>query len=170
MSKISLLPAATALTGSEIFPALQGGVNVRDTLNNIKSFILNGVPNTGTSGEIKITGTVISFDGTIAASKTEAKIKGSVIASAGAIPFGDGNADTVLSDSQFTYNRVDKRLAVGTALTNSGLSVKGSTVNDSSLNIGVGVAPTLPQDGDMWYDGTDIFIQVGVATKKFTLV
>lgn len=42
-SPISLLSPAASLTGSEIFPLVQGGVTVRDTLNDIKTFILSSV-------------------------------------------------------------------------------------------------------------------------------
>jgi len=42
-SPISLLGPAASLTGSEIFPLVQGGVTVRDTLNDIKTFILSSV-------------------------------------------------------------------------------------------------------------------------------
>ena len=42
-SPISLLGPAASLTGAEIFPLVQGGVTVRDTLNDIKTFILSSV-------------------------------------------------------------------------------------------------------------------------------
>ena len=42
-SPISLLSPAASLTGAEIFPLVQGGVTVRDTLNDIKTFILSSV-------------------------------------------------------------------------------------------------------------------------------
>lgn len=60
-SPISLLSPAASLTGAEIFPLVQGGVTVRDTLNDIKTFILSSVvvgtgdiTGSGTSGKIPL--------------------------------------------------------------------------------------------------------------------
>jgi hypothetical protein len=45
-----------------------------------------------------------------------------------------------------------------------------STTAAASLRIRSGVAPTAPNDGDIWFDGTNIFMRVGGVTKTFTLV
>lgn len=45
-----------------------------------------------------------------------------------------------------------------------------STVARASLRIRTGVAPTSPNDGDCWFDGTDFKARVGGVTKTFTLV
>jgi hypothetical protein len=57
------------------------------------------------------------------------------------------------------------------ALTASGL-LKGpaSTTGSAGFNIPSGTAPTSPNDGDMWYDGTNVKFRVGGSTKTFTLV
>lgn len=40
----------------------------------------------------------------------------------------------------------------------------------ASLRIRSGTAPTTPNDGDIWFDGTDIKMRIGGVTKTFTLV
>jgi hypothetical protein len=45
-----------------------------------------------------------------------------------------------------------------------------STTAAASLRIRSGVAPTAPNDGDIWFDGTDIKMRIGGVTKTFTLV
>lgn len=46
----------------------------------------------------------------------------------------------------------------------------GSATTRASVRIRSGVAPTTPNDGDIWYDGTDLKMRVGGTTKTFTLV
>lgn len=50
------------------------------------------------------------------------------------------------------------------------VDVAASTTARASLRIRTGVAPTTPNDGDIWQDGTDIKIRIGGVTKTFTLV
>lgn len=45
-----------------------------------------------------------------------------------------------------------------------------STSAGASINIPSGVAPTTPSNGDIWFDGTNIFMRIGGVTKTFTLV
>lgn len=45
-----------------------------------------------------------------------------------------------------------------------------STAAKASLRIAAGTAPTSPNDGDIWYDGTNFKAQVAGVTKTFTLV
>jgi hypothetical protein len=48
--------------------------------------------------------------------------------------------------------------------------IGASTTAHSSLRIDSGTAPTSPNDGDLWFDGTDVKMRVGGVTKTFTLV
>ena len=45
-----------------------------------------------------------------------------------------------------------------------------STTAAASLRIRSGVAPTAPNDGDIWFDGTNLKMRVAGVTKTFTLV
>lgn len=51
----------------------------------------------------------------------------------------------------------------------AGVDVVGSTTTNSGFRLRSGTAPTSPNDGDMWYDGTNIKIRVGATTKTFTI-
>jgi hypothetical protein len=48
--------------------------------------------------------------------------------------------------------------------------IAASTTARASLRIVNGTAPTSPNDGDIWYDGTDLKMRVGGTTKTFTLI
>lgn len=49
------------------------------------------------------------------------------------------------------------------------LDVAASTTTRASINVASGTAPTSPNDGDIWYDGTDLKMRIGGTTKTFTL-
>lgn len=56
------------------------------------------------------------------------------------------------------------------ALTLTGLlTTVASASGGAGLNIPDGVAPTSPNEGDVWQDGTNVKIRIGGATKTFTL-
>lgn len=62
-------------------------------------------------------------------------------------------------------------LGVGVAgSATSFLALGAGTTALSSLRIPSGAAPTSPVNGDIWSDGTDIFIRLGGVTKTFTLL
>jgi hypothetical protein len=50
------------------------------------------------------------------------------------------------------------------------VDIASSSTARASLRIRSGVAPTTPNDGDIWYDGTDIKMRIGGVTKTFTLI
>jgi hypothetical protein len=50
------------------------------------------------------------------------------------------------------------------------IDVAASTTSRASLRIRSGVAPTSPNDGDVWQDGSDLKIRIGGVTKTFTLI
>lgn len=79
--------------------------------------------------------------------------------------------------SQFDGNiTTSAQLAVGSgsgfgvAASSSSWAVFGAgTTAVSSFRISTGVAPSSPVNGDVWFDGTNVKIQVGGATKTFTI-
>ena len=50
------------------------------------------------------------------------------------------------------------------------VDVSASTTSYASLRLRSGTAPTSPNDGDIWFDGTDIKMRIGGVTKTFTLI
>lgn len=81
----------------------------------------------------------------------------------------------------WSFNQFGNGAVLGLTSTNSGFGTGGSIVgstwamfgggatNASSLRINAGVAPTAPVNGDIWFDGTNIKMQIGGVTKTFTL-
>ena len=53
----------------------------------------------------------------------------------------------------------------------SGITILGAaTTAKASLRIPSGTAPTTPTNGDIWFDGTNLKMQIGGVTKTFTLL
>ena len=64
----------------------------------------------------------------------------------------------------------DGLVGIGTASPSAALDLPASTAARASLRIQTGAAPTTPNNGDIWFDGTNIFMRVGGVTKTFTLI
>ena len=65
-----------------------------------------------------------------------------------------------------TANSGDINLSTGTSFG----GVRGKIKLQSILNLSTLSAPVSPVDGDIWFDGTNLKIQVGGVTKTVTLV
>ena len=67
---------------------------------------------------------------------------------------------------------IDEWGAIGLGITDPGAfaDIAGSIEARSSVRIRPGVAPVSPNDGDLWYDGTDLKFQQGLVTKTVFLV
>jgi hypothetical protein len=53
----------------------------------------------------------------------------------------------------------------------AGISVLApSTTASATLRVPSGTAPTSPVDGDIWFDGTNLFMRIGGVTKTFTII
>jgi len=61
-------------------------------------------------------------------------------------------------------------IGIGVKVPTSRCDFIGSSTSRASLRILSGTAPTSPNDGDIWFDGTDLKMRVGGATKTFTLI
>ena len=63
------------------------------------------------------------------------------------------------------------RVTGGLSLFQGGkMTIAAATTSYASLNIPSGTAPTTPANGDIWQDGTNIYIRMGGSTKTFTIV
>jgi hypothetical protein len=58
----------------------------------------------------------------------------------------------------------------GTARVQSKLSLSAGTTSNAQINLASSTAPTSPNNGDIWFDGTDLKMRIGGVTKTFTLV
>ena len=91
------------------------------------------------------------------------------------IPGGGTNAsfvfynDRTATDSLF-INGDTNNVGIRTNAPTARLDVPASVTTAASLRIRSGTAPTTPNDGDIWFDGTDIKMRIGGVTKTFTLI
>jgi hypothetical protein len=86
---------------------------------------------------------------------------------------GTGGAhDFVLLTSNTERVRIGStgNVGIGTASPTAALDLPASSTARASLRIQTGAAPTAPNNGDIWFDGTNIFMRVGGVTKTFTLI
>jgi hypothetical protein len=60
-------------------------------------------------------------------------------------------------------------VGVGQTAPTATLDVGASTTSKAALRLRSGTAPTSPNDGDIWYDGTNLKIRVGGTTKTVTI-
>jgi hypothetical protein len=61
-------------------------------------------------------------------------------------------------------------LGIATTSPTAALDTPASTTARATMRIRSGVAPTSPNDGDIWFDGTDLKMRIGGVTKTFTLI
>ena len=59
-------------------------------------------------------------------------------------------------------------IGIGTA-PGAAVDIAASTTSRASLRIRSGTAPTSPNDGDIWFDGTNYKCRIGGVTKTFTV-
>jgi hypothetical protein len=81
--------------------------------------------------------------------------------------------ETALGSATY-YGIVNRSTAalngLGVATPTAILDLAASSTSRASLRIRSGTAPTSPNDGDIWQDGTNIKIHIGGVTRTFTLV
>lgn len=58
----------------------------------------------------------------------------------------------------------------GTCRVQSKLSLSAGTTSNAQINLASSTAPTSPNNGDIWFDGTDLKMRIGGVTKTFTLI
>jgi hypothetical protein len=61
-------------------------------------------------------------------------------------------------------------LCIGVTSGGDFLNIAASTTAKAQINLAAGTAPTTPNNGDIWFDGTNLKMQIGGVTKTFTLL
>lgn len=81
----------------------------------------------------------------------------------------DKYVDGVQVQTEYTPNYLTGPVGIGVAA-NAGaqLSLAASTTAVCSVNIAPGVAPSSPNNGDMWTTSAGLFVRVNGATKSVT--
>lgn len=82
---------------------------------------------------------------------------------AGILEVNSGTAAT-LRDLTMRYLGLNKAPA-----SSAFLSIDAGTTARAQINLAASTAPTSPNNGDVWFDGTNLKIQVGGATKTVTI-
>ena len=83
---------------------------------------------------------------------------------------GNINAgDFIIDLSAGTGTGRQGRVGIGTTSPTAIVDMPASTTANATLRIRSGTAPTTPNDGDIWFDGTDLKMRIGGVTKTFTL-
>lgn len=72
--------------------------------------------------------------------------------------------------SAMYWDDTNSRLIIGNTSGTARLDIGASTTSAASLRIRSGTAPTTPNEGDIWQDGTNIKIYIGGSTKTFTII
>ena len=103
----------------------------------------------------------------------------------GSVGIGLGSNTTVIGNSSTTDTAIYGRMLVnysspvigtyaldvnGTARVVSKLSLLGGTTSNAQINLASSTAPTSPNNGDIWFDGTNLFMRIGGSTKTFTII
>lgn len=99
--------------------------------------------------------------------KAPAQIRMTCNSADSSIGFYTKAASTAQSTLRATINK-DGYFGVGNTPT-AYIDAAASTTAAASIRIRSGTAPSSPNDGDIWYDGTNVKIRVGGTTKTFTI-
>lgn len=82
---------------------------------------------------------------------------------------GTSTFNNVIATNSISTNFASITSIDSTIISANTVSLFASTTSDPSFRIVAGVAPTSPHNGDIWFDGTNLKMRVGGATKTFTL-
>ena len=61
-------------------------------------------------------------------------------------------------------------IGFGTIVDSAFVQIDVGDADHAQLSLAPGATPTNPNDGDIWYDGTNLKMRVGGVTKTFTLI
>ena len=75
-----------------------------------------------------------------------------------------------MCSSDLTWGINTKLYVGGTTTPTALLHLAAGTTAAAQIRMTNGVAPTSPNDGDIWYDGTDLNMFIGGTTKQFKFV
>lgn len=97
-------------------------------------------------------------------------------ASSAGVAITDSNR-TFIGNSSTTSTWLGGNLLLGSTTDNGArlqvtgkLTLSAGTTGASQINLASSTAPTTPNNGDIWFDGTNIKMQIGGVTKTFTLI
>jgi hypothetical protein len=154
---------ASASISSASFNAVLGAFGLRGVTtggsNTVIGYVAAAALTTGTSNII-----IGAFANTSGAAVTNEIVIGASVTGAGS------NTTTIGTTATTKTVIPGGNVGIGTPGPTAALHLPAGTTARASLNITSGAAPTAPNNGDIWFDGTNIFMRIGGVTKTFTLV
>jgi hypothetical protein len=84
--------------------------------------------------------------------------------------FNEATSTIRLAKSADSWINTSANFGFGLTTPTAKLDIAANTASEGQLRLRTGVAPTTPNDGEIWFDGTDLKMRVGGVTKTFTLV
>jgi hypothetical protein len=86
--------------------------------------------------------------------------------------FNSGNIKFAAGGSSTEQMRLTTagNLCIGVNSGGDFLNIAAATTAKAQINLAAGTAPTSPNNGDIWFDGTDLKMRIGGVTKTFTLI
>ena len=86
----------------------------------------------------------------------------------GEIPSGTNRWNLYMAGTAANY--MAGNTGIGTTTTNSFLNIGAGTTAKAQINLATSVAPTTPNNGDIWFDGTAIKVRVAGVTRTIAVV
>ncbi len=74
----------------------------------------------------------------------------------------------ILAVNHIGFAAGNNRLGIGTSAPTASLDIAASTTSAASFRLRSGSAPTTPNDGDVWYDGSNLKFRKGTTTVDLT--
>jgi hypothetical protein len=86
--------------------------------------------------------------------------------------FATGNIKFTSGGSSTEHMRLTSagNLCIGITSGGNFLNIAASTTAKAQINLTAGANPTSPNNGDIWFDGTNLKMQIGGVTRTFTLI
>lgn len=152
------------------------GINVTNSSSSSAAYAKAGFTNnSGRQLEVGVTSSSNNYYGIITGNQSY--IYGfrdiSVVADGGTFAVS-GNAGPAILSVNGSFGVVvssQHSLSIGAGTSPTAfVDIQGSTTSKAAMRLRTGVAPTSPNDGDMWSDGTDLKFRTGGVTKTVMLI
>jgi hypothetical protein len=149
------------------------GYTISNTTNGTASFVEFGMVSNTTSGGFYLGKYSSAKTPYKAVSVTDAYLLNNIAGdififndfSSGGIKFAAGGSSTEQMRLTSAGN-----LCIGVTSGGDFLNIGAGTTAKAQINLASSIAPTSPNDGDIWFDGTNLRMRIGGITRTFTLV
>ena len=164
------------LNGQNIGTNYKGFINIGATINqNVSASLQSLTDGDGNNLPIQVSTTQIIIGGGSSLGRLNVRGDGTnsiaiFETNAGASVLTVVNGGVLINTTLGFYCNFLYPASANTIALEGKANLVASTIARASLSFRSGVAPTVPVNGDIWFDGTNLFMRIGGATKTFTLV